>query len=98
MPLLVSVRSTEEAAAALEGGADVIDAKDPAPGSLGSVAPHVFRQIRALVGHPRPVTAAIGDPSDGITAEPAAREPAGPGPRSVKVGFLRIANGPRITE
>ena len=46
MHLLVSVRNAEEAAAALAGGADVIDAKDPAAGALGPVPVQVFREIR----------------------------------------------------
>ena len=45
MHLLVSVRSAEEAASALAGGADVIDAKDPAAGTLGPVAAQVFREM-----------------------------------------------------
>ena len=35
MRLLVSVRSAEEVSAALAGGADIIDAKEPERGSLG---------------------------------------------------------------
>ena len=38
MRLLVSVRSAEEAAAAVMGGADIVDAKEPALGSLGPVS------------------------------------------------------------
>ena len=45
MHLLVSVRSAEEAAAALEGGADVIDAKDPDNGALGSGFGHLFEPV-----------------------------------------------------
>ena len=37
MRLLVSVRSADEVAAAMAGGADIIDAKEPARGSLGAV-------------------------------------------------------------
>ena len=33
--LLVSVRSADEAEVALEGGADIIDVKEPLHGSLG---------------------------------------------------------------
>ena len=36
--LLVSVRSAEEARAALEGGAALIDVKEPSRGSLGSAS------------------------------------------------------------
>jgi uncharacterized protein (UPF0264 family) len=61
MRLLVSVRSAAEAAAALAGGADVIDAKDPASGALGAVSPHVLREICECVSGTRLVTAALGD-------------------------------------
>ncbi len=39
MRLLVSVANAADAAAALAGGADLIDAKDPAGGALTAVAP-----------------------------------------------------------
>src|SRR5690554_1200212 len=45
--LLVSVRSPEEAEAALVGGADLIDVKEPAAGSLGRAADAV---IEAVIG------------------------------------------------
>ena len=47
MRLLVSVRSAEEVSAALAGGADIIDAKEPARGSLGRVTPAVLSAIAA---------------------------------------------------
>ena len=47
MQLLVSVANADEAAAALAGGADIIDAKDPAAGPLGAVEIGVLRQIAA---------------------------------------------------
>jgi uncharacterized protein (UPF0264 family) len=49
MRLLVSVSSGDEAAAALAGGADIIDAKDPAAGPLGAVTIDVLRQISRTV-------------------------------------------------
>src|SRR4051812_47948913 len=42
MELLVSVRSAKEVEAALAGGADIIDAKEPSRGSLGAVSPKVL--------------------------------------------------------
>ena len=74
MRLLVSVADVEEAAAALAGGADVIDAKDPRAGALGAVQARVLREIRAGIGDARPVTAAIGDGSDEIAVEAIAHE------------------------
>jgi uncharacterized protein (UPF0264 family) len=90
MHLLVSVRNAEEAAAALAGGADVIDAKEPSAGTLGAVPAQVFREIRTLVGDARPVTAALGDATDAAATERAAREAASAGARFVKVGFAGI--------
>ncbi len=63
MRLLVSVRNAEEARAAWEGGAGVVDAKDPASGALGAVARTVLRQIRAALPVSVPVSAALGDVS-----------------------------------
>ncbi|MBM3821162.1 MAG: hypothetical protein FJW14_19395, partial [Acidimicrobiia bacterium] len=61
MRLLVSVADAIDAAAALDGGADIIDAKDPRAGALGAVPLTVFREIHARVGGMRPVSAALGD-------------------------------------
>lgn len=47
--LLVSVAGVEEVAAALAGGADVIDLKAPAEGSLGAPEPAVLRAVAASV-------------------------------------------------
>jgi (5-formylfuran-3-yl)methyl phosphate synthase len=59
--LLASVRSAEEAALAVLGGADIIDAKEPSAGALGRVEPAVLRAIVREVGGRRPVSATIGD-------------------------------------
>ncbi|MEN9555484.1 MAG: hypothetical protein RLZZ232_1770 [Planctomycetota bacterium] len=45
MQLLVSVRNVIEADAALAGGADVIDVKEPASGSLGMAGPETIGAI-----------------------------------------------------
>src|SRR5438067_2429694 len=60
MRLLVSVADAAEARAALAGGADIIDAKEPRHGALGAVAPDVLRAIRNAVAVRRPVSAALG--------------------------------------
>ena len=49
MRLLVSVASAAEASAALAGGADVIDAKNPMAGGLGAVSAETLRAIHATV-------------------------------------------------
>jgi uncharacterized protein (UPF0264 family) len=59
--LLVSVRSAPEAIAALEGGADVIDVKEPGRGALGAAdAATIDSIVRAVAGR-APVTAALGE-------------------------------------
>lgn len=63
MRLLVSVRSAAEARAALEGGADIIDAKEPARGPLGPVTPRVAAAIVAAIPDTVPFSAALGDPA-----------------------------------
>jgi (5-formylfuran-3-yl)methyl phosphate synthase len=96
MRLLVSVRSAAEASAAIEGGADIVDAKDPEAGALGAVSLEVLRKIRSAVAARRPVTAAIGDATDESTVERRARDFAAAGARFVKVGFAGIADTSRI--
>src|SRR5437762_2077635 len=62
--LLVSVRDVEEAEAALQGGAALIDIKEPSRGSLGRADDAVIRSIVAHVAMRRPVSAALGEWSD----------------------------------
>jgi uncharacterized protein (UPF0264 family) len=59
--LLVSVRSPEEALAALAGGADLIDIKEPAHGSLGRATNDTIAAIIAAVNGCAPVSAALGE-------------------------------------
>jgi uncharacterized protein (UPF0264 family) len=59
--LLVSVRDAAEAAAALEGGADWIDLKEPSRGALGPVDPDIARQAVALAAGRAPISAAAGE-------------------------------------
>jgi uncharacterized protein (UPF0264 family) len=61
MRLLVSVRSAAEAAAAVAGGADIIDAKEPARGSLGPVEPAALDAIANAVPHGMALSVALGD-------------------------------------
>jgi hypothetical protein len=62
--LLVSVKNTDEALIALAGGADLIDVKDPARGSLGRADPSVLADVLDVVAGQRPVSAALGELRD----------------------------------
>ena len=59
--LLVSVRSAVEALAALAGGADVIDVKEPNQGSLGSADDETISDVVRAVADRAPVSAALGE-------------------------------------
>lgn len=59
--LLVSVRSEAEAEAALAGGADVLDVKEPARGALGRAAAETVAAVVRTVAGRRPVSAALGE-------------------------------------
>lgn len=97
MRLLVSVSDDIEASAALEGGSDIIDAKNPASGALGAVDLGTFQRIVAAVADARPVTAALGDAVDETAVERTAAAYARAGARLVKIGFAGIPSGGRVT-
>jgi uncharacterized protein (UPF0264 family) len=61
MRLLVSVRSANEVAPAIEGGADIIDAKEPARGALGPVSVETLRAILSRVPPDCCFSVALGD-------------------------------------
>jgi uncharacterized protein (UPF0264 family) len=96
MQLLVSVADPLDASAALDGGADIIDAKDPASGALGAVALDVFRDIHARVSGARLVTAALGDAIDESHVERTAGVYARAGARLVKIGFAGVTSRTRV--
>jgi uncharacterized protein (UPF0264 family) len=88
MRLLVSVSSAAEAAAAVDGGADIVDAKDPQAGALGAVAIRVLHEIRDTVAGRRPLTAAIGDAIAADDAERRAAQFADAGAELLKMAFV----------
>jgi uncharacterized protein (UPF0264 family) len=96
MQLLVSVVDPREARAALAGGADVIDAKDPLRGALGALAPHRLRAICDAVGPHRPVSAALGDATQAARIGRAAQAAVDVGVTYVKVGFRGIGSPARV--
>jgi (5-formylfuran-3-yl)methyl phosphate synthase len=92
MRLLVSVVDADEAREAAEAGADIVDVKNPAEGSLGAPAPTVIERVRAAVRAELPVSAAIGDmPNLPGTAALAAVGAARSGAAFVKVGLWGVS-------
>jgi (5-formylfuran-3-yl)methyl phosphate synthase len=88
MRLLVSVVDAGEAREAAAAGADIVDVKNPAEGSLGAPAPAVTADIPAAGPPALPVSAAIGDmPNLPGTAALAALGAAHSGAAFVKVGL-----------
>lgn len=67
--LLVSVRDAVEAQAALAGGADLIDVKEPLRGALGYADPSIWREIQQAIGGRVPLSAALGE----LLADPVAK-------------------------
>ena len=89
MRLLVSVMSSREAPAALDGGAHIVDVKDASRGPLGRPPARVVGAVRAAVSPPRLLSAALGDALASSTAlTDAARQLAGHGLDFLKVGLL----------
>lgn len=96
MRLLVSVISALEARAALAGGADIIDVKDPGEGALGAPAPRVLSDVVRAVDGAVPVSVALGDlPDLPHTAALAARGAALSGAAYVKVGLRGVRSPER---
>jgi uncharacterized protein (UPF0264 family) len=92
MKLLVSVVDAAEARAAAAAGAEIVDVKNPAEGSLGAPSPTVIADVRAAVRAELPVSAAIGDmPNLPGTAALAALGAARSGATFVKVGLWGTA-------
>jgi uncharacterized protein (UPF0264 family) len=91
MRLLVSPMNIEEARAALQGGADILDVKNPKEGSLGANFPWAIRAVVELANGKVPVSATIGDlefkPG---TASLAALGAAVAGAEFVKAGLLGV--------
>lgn len=67
--LLVSVRSADEVAAALDGGADLIDVKEPAKGPLAPAEAEVVAAVIDAAEGRVPVSAALGEWSPNAITE-----------------------------
>jgi uncharacterized protein (UPF0264 family) len=90
--LLVSVMDADEARIAAAAGADIVDVKNPAEGSLGAPSPAVIAAVRAAVPAELPVSVAIGDlPNLPGTAALAALGAASSGAAFVKAGLWGVS-------
>lgn len=90
--LLISPKDVDEALAAIKGGADILDIKNPEEGSLGANFPWVIAEIRRAVPEEIPISAAIGDfPNLPGSAALAAFGAVKAGANMVKIGL----KGPR---
>jgi uncharacterized protein (UPF0264 family) len=90
LQLLVSVRSADEIGPALQGGADIIDAKEPDRGSLGPVLPVTLAEIFGCIPDNVPISAALGDFTRAEEVVESFRElrlPARDAPTYLKLGF-----------
>ncbi len=97
MRLLVSVRSAAEVTPAVAGGADIVDAKEPALGSLGAVSGRVLREIALCLPAGVPLSIALGDPKNVAAVEAAMAALDGLAPRPsrvyVKIGLSAAGDG-----
>lgn len=91
MKLLISPINPEEAIAAYEGGADIVDVKNPKEGSLGANFPWVIKSVKESINSGKPISATIGDfnfkPG---TASLAALGAAVAGAEYIKVGLYDV--------
>jgi uncharacterized protein (UPF0264 family) len=94
MLVLVSPKNLGEALEAIAGGADIIDVKNPAEGSLGANFPWVISEIAKIAKkHGKVVSATTGDmPYKPGTASLAALGAAVSGADYVKVGLYGVRN------
>src|SRR5438034_675864 len=95
MQLLISVAGPAEARAALHGGADVIDAKDPRRGALGPVSVQRLAAIRAAVAGARPLSAAVGDATSEQAVAGAVAAALSVGVAFVKLGLAGVTSEAR---
>jgi (5-formylfuran-3-yl)methyl phosphate synthase len=91
--LLASVMNLEEAQIALDGGADIIDLKNPLAGALGALPLDDIRAIVKMINQQRPVSATIGDlPMEPNIICAAVEATAKTGVDYIKIGFFKSDN------
>lgn len=93
MLLLISPINTQEAREAINGGADIIDVKNPKEGSLGANFPWVIKNIREITPKNMQVSATLGDvPYKPGTVSLAAAGAVVSGADYIKVGLYGTKN------
>lgn len=93
---LASVTGPEEAETVIEGGADLVDLKDPAKGALGAVSPDVLHATIERVAGRREISAVAGD----LPMEPVAVRRAVEARLAadyVKIGLFPAPRGARLS-
>jgi len=91
--LLISPINTDEARESIEGGADIVDVKNPKEGSLGANFPWVIRNIRDITPEGMHVSATLGDvPYKPGTVSLAAAGAVVSGADYIKVGLYGTKN------
>jgi (5-formylfuran-3-yl)methyl phosphate synthase len=97
--MLASVNSLSEAKLVLAENVDIIDLKEPALGSLGSLAPALVKQIVADINGKCPISATIGDlPMQPDLIFNAVKQMAGTGVNYVKIGFFASENKAQVID
>jgi hypothetical protein len=86
MKLLISVTSAAEAQAALHGGANIIDVKNPAEGALGAAAVTALHDICTVLPAASITSAALGE----STSTPGALALAAYGAASMGVRYVKL--------
>ena len=99
MLLLISPINREEALEFIEGGADIVDVKNPKEGSLGANFPWVIKEIRELTPEDKLVSATLGDvPYKPGTVSLAAMGAHVSGANYIKVGLYGTKNHDEAVE
>jgi len=87
--LLASIATRREIAAAVSGGADIVDLKNPGQGALGAWELPAIAEAVALLRGVRPVSATVGDlPMDPARLVAAVESVSGAGVDIVKIGLF----------
>lgn len=93
MKLLISVVDVDETIAALKGGADIIDVKNPREGSLGANFPWIINEIKQIIPKSVEMSCTLGDvPYLPGTVSLAALGCASLSPDYIKVGLYGAKN------